>query len=57
MAHIAAEEINIEITVGTLAAKWWGSMEKRPVIVLHGWQDNAGTITDVIHTSGVKLFK
>lgn len=56
MAH-KVEEIRIEITIGMLAGKWWGSMEKRPIIVMHGWQDNAGTVRLMSHTHSIKIYR
>lgn len=28
---------------GRLSAKLWGTDQRRPILALHGWQDNAGT--------------
>nr|CAD7205262.1 unnamed protein product [Timema douglasi] len=30
------------------ARKWWGPRGKQPVIVIHGWQDNAGSFDTLI---------
>lgn len=44
------EEIQIRLPWenGVLAAKWWGPMTRRPIICMHGWQDNAGTFDRLI---------
>lgn len=34
--------------MGSIAAKWWGSKTKRPIILAHGWQDNAGSFDTLI---------
>lgn len=28
---------------GYIAGKWWGPKNVRPILAIHGWQDNAGT--------------
>lgn len=43
-----AEEIQLNLTYGVIACKWWGPKEKRPIITLHGWQDNAGSFDTLI---------
>lgn len=45
---IKAEEIRLELTYGVIAGKWWGSKDKRPIIALHGWLDNAGSFDTLI---------
>lgn len=37
------EEIKIEVPWGHIAGKWYGPKHVRPLVGLHGWQDNAGT--------------
>lgn len=32
------EEVKIPVPWGHVAAKWWGPQDKRPILVLHGWQ-------------------
>lgn len=41
-------EIRIELPVGTIAGKWWGPMNVRPILCLHGWADNANTFDELI---------
>lgn len=31
-----------------IAGKWWGDLDKKPILCLHGWQDNAGTFDRLI---------
>lgn len=33
---------------GEIAGKWWGPKDVRPIVALHGWQDNAGTFDRLI---------
>lgn len=41
------EEIQISVPWGHLAGKWYGPKDKRPIVGLHGWQDNAGTFDNL----------
>lgn len=43
-----AEELRIPVPWGFVAAKWWGPKNNRPILGLHGWQDNAGTFDRLI---------
>ncbi|KAJ6647217.1 putative serine hydrolase [Pseudolycoriella hygida] len=49
MKHIVeVAEISIKVPWGHIAAKWWGSRLTRPIVLIHGWQDNAGTFDALI---------
>ncbi|KAL5293237.1 hypothetical protein ACFFRR_011788 [Megaselia abdita] len=37
------EEITIPVPWGHVSGKWYGPKDIRPIVGLHGWQDNAGT--------------
>lgn len=37
------QEIEIKMPWGHVSGKWWGTQNVRPILGLHGWQDNAGT--------------
>nr|XP_016934734.1 probable serine hydrolase [Drosophila suzukii] len=37
------DEISIPVPWGHLAGKWYGPKHVRPIVGMHGWQDNAGT--------------
>lgn len=30
------------------SGKWWGPQNEQPVIMLHGWQDNAGSFDKIV---------
>ncbi|XP_058453531.1 probable serine hydrolase [Malaya genurostris] len=42
------EEVKIPVPYGEIAGKWWGPKDVRPILSLHGWQDNAGTFDTLI---------
>lgn len=42
------EEIRMQLSACEIAGKWWGSKEQRPILLLHGWQDNAGSFDTLI---------
>lgn len=42
------EDISIPVPWGHIAAKWWGPRHIRPIVMLHGWQDNCGTFDPII---------
>ncbi|XP_017769189.1 PREDICTED: probable serine hydrolase [Nicrophorus vespilloides] len=37
------DEIKIPVPWGEIAGKWWGPKDVRPILTLHGWQDNCGS--------------
>ncbi|KAJ8920321.1 hypothetical protein NQ315_011983 [Exocentrus adspersus] len=41
--HVDFKEVTIKVPWGHVAGKWWGPTDVRPVLSLHGWQDNCGT--------------
>ncbi|XP_038110222.1 probable serine hydrolase [Culex quinquefasciatus] len=47
-ATLEVEEVRIPVPYGEIAGKWWGPKDVRPIVALHGWQDNAGTFDTLI---------
>jgi len=43
-----AEPVQIPMPWGQISGKWWGPRDVRPIVCLHGWQDNAGTFDTLI---------
>nr|ARD71211.1 acetyltransferase [Spodoptera exigua] len=42
-SQVPTKEIQIPVKFGHIAGKLWGNSNERPILALHGWQDNAGT--------------
>ncbi|XP_055309654.1 serine hydrolase-like protein isoform X2 [Sitodiplosis mosellana] len=42
------KEVQIEVPWGHVAGKWYGSENTRPIVLVHGWQDNAGSFDKLI---------
>lgn len=42
------EEIEITVPWGHIACKWWGPKSVRPILCIHGWQDNSGSFDPLI---------
>ncbi|XP_039443103.1 probable serine hydrolase [Culex pipiens pallens] len=42
------QDVRIKLPIGHIAGKWWGPRNVRPILCLHGWQDNAGTFDTLI---------
>lgn len=42
------EEVKIPTPWGHIAGKWWGPSNQRPILAIHGWQDNAGSFDTLI---------
>ncbi|XP_059610525.1 probable serine hydrolase [Phlebotomus argentipes] len=41
-------EVKIKVPWGHVAGKWWGPSDVRPILLIHGWLDNAGTFDTLI---------
>uniref|UniRef100_A0A1L8DBV8 AB hydrolase-1 domain-containing protein n=1 Tax=Nyssomyia neivai TaxID=330878 RepID=A0A1L8DBV8_9DIPT len=41
-------DFTFNVPWGHIAGKWYGSRESRPIVCIHGWQDNAGTFDTLI---------
>ncbi|XP_055688632.1 probable serine hydrolase isoform X1 [Lutzomyia longipalpis] len=42
------EEFTFNVPWGNVAGKWWGPRNTRPIVCIHGWQDNAGSFDTLI---------
>jgi len=42
------QEVSIPVPWGHIRGKWWGPTDIRPILTLHGWQDNCGTWNKLI---------
>ncbi|XP_037823405.1 probable serine hydrolase [Lucilia sericata] len=43
LKNVKHEDINISVPWGHIAGRWYGNRSVRPILALHGWQDNLGT--------------
>lgn len=48
MEQFEVTEVRIDLKYGQIAGKWWGSQKKRPILLVHGYSDNAGTFDTLI---------
>ncbi|KAL1491036.1 hypothetical protein ABEB36_011693 [Hypothenemus hampei] len=42
------QEVSIPVPWGVIRGKWWGPTDRRPILTLHGWQDNCGSFDRLI---------
>ncbi|XP_023309205.2 probable serine hydrolase [Lucilia cuprina] len=42
-SKIKNQELRIPVRSGYIAACWYGNRNERPIVAMHGWQDNAGS--------------
>ncbi|XP_005187556.1 probable serine hydrolase isoform X2 [Musca domestica] len=40
---ITFSEVRIQVPWGYISGRWYGDQNERPILALHGWQDNCGT--------------
>ncbi|XP_073840156.1 probable serine hydrolase [Musca autumnalis] len=40
---ITYSEVRIQVPWGHISGRWYGDQNERPILALHGWQDNCGT--------------
>lgn len=43
-----SKEVRIEVPWGVIAGKEWGPKSGKPVLAVHGWQDNAGSFDRLV---------
>ncbi|KAE8737260.1 hypothetical protein FOCC_FOCC017278 [Frankliniella occidentalis] len=43
LEQLQEREVRIPVPWGHVAGKWWGRTDRRPLLALHGWGDNAGS--------------
>lgn len=43
------EEITIDVPWGHISCKWWGLKSIRPIVCIHGWQDNCQSFDPLIY--------
>lgn len=48
MDALQVEEFRINLQHSRIEAKWWGSKDKRAILLVHGWQDSAGSFDTLI---------
>ncbi|CAH0563620.1 unnamed protein product [Brassicogethes aeneus] len=48
LKYIYGREVRIEVPWGFVAGKWYGPVNKRPILTLHGWMDNCGSMERLI---------
>ncbi|KAL7731706.1 hypothetical protein ACLKA6_018069 [Drosophila palustris] len=42
------EDVNIAVPWGHILGRWYGNRRERPILALHGWQDNLGSFDRLI---------
>ncbi|KAK3928577.1 putative serine hydrolase [Frankliniella fusca] len=48
-------EVKIPVAWGHIAGKWWNNDGRRPILAVHGWQDNANSFDAVVPLMSSKL--
>lgn len=46
--YLQPKEVHIEVPWGHIAGKWYGPENVRPILMVHGWQDSAGSFDTLI---------